>query len=107
VVDAAIHDLDECYADRFYLVAEIVSESDSGSAASKRDIYKLHSDCLCILTIRQDRVDIRCEFRSADGLIAHGLTRADEVLELPPFGLRCGIDDIYRGTPLQAGSRGS
>jgi Uma2 family endonuclease len=102
VVDAAIHDLDERYADRFYLVAEIVSKSDSGSIASKRDIYKLHPTCLRILTIRQGRVDIRCELRAAEGWIMHQLHRADDVLALPQFGLRCRVDDIYRGTPLEA-----
>lgn len=105
VVDAAIHDLDERYADRFYLVAEIVSESDSSSFASKRDIYKLHPDCLCILTIRQDRLDIRCDLRAAEGWITHSFVGADDGFELPPFGLRCLVNDIYRGTPLAATTR--
>jgi len=103
VVDAAIHDLDERYADRFYLVAEIISERDSSSIASKRDIYKLHPDCRCILTIRQDRVDIRCELRTADGWLVHQLSSPDDALEVLPFGLRCRVADIYRGTPLEAG----
>lgn len=103
VVDAAITDLNERYADRFYLIAEIVSESDSGGVASKSAIYKLHSDCLCVLAIRQDRADIRCEVRAADGWAEHHLTRPDDVLALPLFGLHCRTADIYRGTPLQAG----
>ncbi|MEZ5785087.1 MAG: Uma2 family endonuclease [Xanthobacteraceae bacterium] len=106
VVDAAIDDLDERYADRFYLVAEIVSESDSGTAASKGDIYKLHPDCLCLLTIRQDRVDICCERRSpGGGWVAEHLTSADAILDLPPFGLCCRLSDIYRGTPLLRAGR--
>jgi Uma2 family endonuclease len=33
---------DPRYADRFYLVAEVLSESDRGVIESKRDIYRAH-----------------------------------------------------------------
>jgi hypothetical protein len=28
------------------------------------------------------------------------LTRADDVIDMPEFGLRCRVADLYRGTPL-------
>ena len=40
VVDVA-QTLDERYADRFYLAAEVVSESDRARVGQKRDVYKL------------------------------------------------------------------
>ncbi len=43
---------DPRYADRFYLVAEILSESDKSVIESKRDIYRAHPSCTCILLVR-------------------------------------------------------
>jgi hypothetical protein len=28
------------------------------------------------------------------------LERPDDVIEMPEFGLRCMVNDLYRGTPL-------
>jgi Uma2 family endonuclease len=43
VVDASIEEKpDERYANRFYLIAEVVSASDRVDVAGKREIYKLH-----------------------------------------------------------------
>jgi Uma2 family endonuclease len=38
---------DERYADRFYLIAEVVSASDRSKVEGKREIYKLHAACNC------------------------------------------------------------
>jgi len=52
VVDAEVtQDLERRYADRFYLAAEIISSSDGRRTDSKREIYKLHEACKCILTV--------------------------------------------------------
>ena len=101
VVDAAIDDLDDRYAERFYLVAEIVSASDTASLDAKREIYKLHPHCACILTAQVDCVSVRIDRREQDGWRAETLMRAEDVLALPAFGLRCSLADIYRGTPLE------
>lgn len=58
---------DPRYADRFYLAAEVLSESDTGVIEGKRDIYRAHPSCTCILLIRQDRVEITVDVRTADG----------------------------------------
>src|SRR5437870_7241158 len=54
----------ERYANRFYLVAEIVSASDRAYAESKRGVYKLHEACKCILTVQQDRCEVRVDLRA-------------------------------------------
>jgi Uma2 family endonuclease len=96
---------DERYADRFYLVAEVVSESDRSSIEGKREIYKLHETCNCILTIRQDRHEVRVDARSGNSWTTTVLTRPADELVLPEFGLRCTLADLYHGTPLQSPSR--
>src|SRR6185369_6998984 len=49
---------DERYSDRFYLVAEVVSESDRVTIERKRDVYKRHPDCRCVLVIEQYRIEV-------------------------------------------------
>lgn len=90
---------DPRYADRFYLVAEVLSESDKAVIESKRDIYRSHPTCTCILLIRQDRVEITVERRVPDGWRADVLHAGDK-LALPEFGLSCPVSDVYRDTPL-------
>lgn len=87
------------YADRFYLVAEVLSESDKGIIESKRDIYRAHPSCTCILLIRQDRPEIIVERRTGDVWSSQLLHGADE-LSLPEFGLACAVKDVYSETPL-------
>jgi Uma2 family endonuclease len=90
---------DPRYAERFYLVAEVLSESDKGVIESKRDIYRAHPSCTCILLVRQDRVEITVDRRAGDSWHSQVLQGADE-LALPEFGLTCLVRDVYRDTPL-------
>jgi Uma2 family endonuclease len=90
---------DPRYADQFYLVAEVLSESDRGIIESKRDIYRAHPSCTCILLVRQDRAEIIVDRRTVDGWRSQILDAADE-LSLPEFGLTCPVRDVYRDTPL-------
>jgi len=39
-------------------VAEVLSESNKDIIESKRDIYRAHTSCTCILLIEQDRMEI-------------------------------------------------
>ena len=106
VIDAdASQDPDRRYIDRFYLAAEIVSASDRVWAAKKREIYKLHETCTCVLLVQQDRCEARVDLRIDDGWREQVLTRPDEVLAIPQFGLRCTLGELYRGTSVQAGKR--
>jgi Uma2 family endonuclease len=90
---------DPRYADRFYLVAEVLSESDKGIIEGKRDIYRAHPSCTCILLVRQDRVEITVDHRGADGWRSQVLHAADE-LTVPELGLTLLVKDVYRDTPL-------
>ena len=90
---------DPRYADRFYLVAEVLSESDKGIIEGKRDIYRAHLYCTCILLIRQDAAEIVVDRRIADGWELQVLQRGDQLV-LPEFGLSCPVKDIYLDTPL-------
>jgi Uma2 family endonuclease len=92
---------DERYADRFYLIAEVVSASDRPKIEGKREIYKLHGACNCILTIRQDRHEVRLDLRTGNSWTTQVLTRPSDELVLAEFGLHCTLADLYRGTPLQ------
>jgi Uma2 family endonuclease len=101
VVVDVIEAPDQRYVDRFYLAAEVVSDSDSSHADVKREIYKLHRHCVCVLTIRQDRIEVRTDVRTNAGWEPSVLAKPDDVLALPAFGLRCAVASLYRGTPLQ------
>jgi Uma2 family endonuclease len=90
---------DPRYAERFYLVAEVLSESDKDIIDSKRDIYRAHASCTCILLVRQDVVEIIADLRMADGWRTEVLRDSDE-LRLPQFGLVCPVRDVYRDTAL-------
>jgi hypothetical protein len=90
---------DPRYAERFYLVAEALSESDKGVVESKRDIYRAHPSCTCILLVRQDLMEIIVDTRAGDGWRSRVLRGGDE-LSLPEFGLICPVRDVYRDTTL-------
>jgi Uma2 family endonuclease len=94
-------DIDERYADRFYLAAEIVSASDKTFVEAKREIYQRHASCRCVLLVQQKRREVRAYLRGETGWTQQLLTRPDELLELPEFGLRCTPSDLYRDTALQ------
>jgi Uma2 family endonuclease len=90
---------DPRYADRFYLVAEVLSDSDKDIIDGKRDIYRAHASCTCILLVRQGRVEITVDQRTANGWRSQVLNAGDD-LKLPEFGLTCPVKDVYGDTPL-------
>ena len=93
--------MDERYADRFYLAAEVVSASDKTFVEAKRDIYQQHEACKRILVVQQDRFEVRVDLRTDSGWKEQVLTAPDDLLVLSEFGLRCKLSDLYRGTALQ------
>jgi hypothetical protein len=90
---------DQHYADRFYLAAEVVSDSDRKTLTGKREIYKLHQHCSCVLTVRQDRCHVRIDARTAAGWQVKLLSKPTDVLALPDFGLRCQGRRVVQGNP--------
>jgi Uma2 family endonuclease len=97
VVDVATGK-DARYADRFYLAAEVVSSSDLPTIDGKRELYKRHPHCECVLVVRQDRYAIEIDIRTSEGWTREPLSDPDDQLILPAFGLRCSVRDVYKGT---------
>ena len=89
---------DSRYSDRLFLAAEVVSPSDLLTVEGKRELYKRHPDCRCVLVIRQDRCEVNVELRTPDGWAWETLSTPHDHLVLPAFGLKCPLADIYKGT---------
>ena len=102
VVDDTI-DLDAAYADRFFLVTEIRSDSNTDDEIElKRQRYMQHPDNLYCLVIAQTEVKVELWAR-ASGWQQVELTRLDQAIELPAFGLSIPLAALYQGTRV-AGS---
>jgi Uma2 family endonuclease len=101
VVDADPPGPDDRYSDRFYLAAEVVSTSDRKTVESKRDVYKRHPDCRCVLVIEQHRVQVNLSLLGSSGWTEQRLTKLDEEIVLEDFGLRCTLADLYQDTLLE------
>jgi Uma2 family endonuclease len=101
--DVVVHDAAadyESYADKFYGVAEILSDSNTDKdIAVKRQRYLQHPDNLYFLLIEQKRVRAELFARSA-GWQPATLEGLDARLELPAFGFEIALGALYRGTPL-------
>ena len=88
------------YARSVYLTAEIRSHSNTREYMTlKRQRYAEHPDNLYALVISQRRVQVELWAR-ANGWERVPLNRPEDILELPEFGFRCALRDLYRGTPL-------
>jgi Uma2 family endonuclease len=101
--DVAVVDLIggyESYINRFYCVAEILSDSNTDKdIAVKRRRYVQHPDNLYFLLLKQKHVHVELLAR-ADGWQPRILDRLEDTLELPAFGFHTDLASLYRGTPL-------
>jgi Uma2 family endonuclease len=96
------------FVDRVYLLAEVVSDTDQlrdpDSGRSwidvKRDIYLAHPCCEAVLTVEQDRMEVRVDMKTRYGWSSRTLGPADDLV-LSAFGLSCAVADLYEGTPLK------
>jgi Uma2 family endonuclease len=90
----------ELYAEDFRLVAEILSPS-----STRREIelklrrYREAPDNLYVVVIEPRRLlaEVYAKSRNWEPAI---LAAADDPIELPEFGFRCLLSELYRGTPL-------
>ena len=101
VIDAEIR-AGQIFAERFYLVAEVLSESDKPEViAAKLAYYKSHASNRAVLLVRQDRLGITLHARlDADRWSERELTPAEETIELPDIGRIGTVGQLYRDTPL-------
>jgi Uma2 family endonuclease len=101
IIDAEIR-LGQLYADRFYLVAEVLSESDQPEViAAKLAYYKSHAPNRAVLLVRQVRPGITVHTRlDASRWSERELTAANDVIELPEIGRIGTLGQLYRHTPV-------
>jgi Uma2 family endonuclease len=93
-------DVDTLYADSFYLVAEILSDSNTDEdVAAKSRRYIQHPQNLYFLLIEQKRVrvEVRARATNWESVV---LEAVGAVLELPEWGFRMPLAALYDGTPL-------
>jgi Uma2 family endonuclease len=101
VIDAEIR-AGQVYAERFYLVAEVLSESDKPEViAAKLAYYKSHAPNRAVLLVRQDRLGVTIHARvDASRWSERELAAADDVIELPEIERIGTVGQLYRYTPL-------
>jgi Uma2 family endonuclease len=99
VVDAPVES--EIYGTGFHLAAEILSDSNTREAISrKRTIYAASPGCLYVLIVSQKDFAVEVWSR-ADGWKGRVFRSPDDLIELPEFRFACRVGDLYRGTPVK------
>jgi len=98
----------EYYSESFQLTAEVLSPSNTRTEIDlKLRRYSEAPSNLYAVVIdpREFMVEIYSKSRKWEPVI---FKQPDDVIEMPEFGLRCVVADLYRGTPLdprRAGGR--
>ena len=90
----------QLYPERFYLVAEVLSPSNTRAEIDlKLRRYRESPDNLYTLVIDPHEffIEIYAKLRNWQAVT---LTLPDSLIELPEFSLSCRVGDLYRGTPL-------
>jgi Uma2 family endonuclease len=101
VIDAVIA-LGQIYVERFYFVAEVLSESDRREVLeAKLAYYQQHEHNCCVLLVRQDRIGADQHDRQGDGSWqSHALSVPEAPLAFPNIGTVGRLGDLYKFTPL-------
>jgi len=100
VVDTDI-DPERNYLDRFYMVVEVVSESDRGRPIeAKVAFYKDHPHARWIVVIQQTEILVEIHERGDDGWTTRTLRDPSEALAFDEIGTVCTVADLYRHTNL-------
>ena len=90
----------DLYSERFQLVAEVLPPTNTRREIDlKLRRYREAPNNLYAVVVepREFRVEIHAK---RDDWQPVSLTEADNPIEMPEFGLRCRVVDLYRGTPL-------
>jgi Uma2 family endonuclease len=101
VIDAAIA-IGQIYVQRFYFVAEILSENDKKAVLeAKLGYYQTHVHNRCVLFVRQDRIGADQHDREpGGGWSRRRLSKPEAPLTLTEIGTIGRLGDLYRFTPL-------
>ena len=93
----------ESYANKFYLVAEVLSDSNTDrDIAVKRQRYLQHPDNLYFVLVEQKRVRAEVFARAASWQPVV-LESLDAMLDIPEWAFRVRLSNLYHGTPLRRG----
>jgi Uma2 family endonuclease len=90
----------ELFAEDFRLVAEILSPSNTRAEVDlklRRYRETAHNLYVVVIEPREFRLDVYARSR---GWQLESFTRPNDLIEMPEFGLRCSVRDLYHGTPL-------
>jgi Uma2 family endonuclease len=88
------------YADSFFFVAEVLSPSNTTEMIDRKiELYQSHPDNLYCLVLEQGFVQATLYARE-DGWSRTELRSLADVLQLPAFGVRASLRDIYEGVLL-------
>lgn len=91
---------DSSWQNRFFLAAEVLSPSNSEEfIKEKRRVYIDHPDNLYVLIVAQEAMQVEV-FGRRTAWRCNRLSGGDAALELPEFGLRCEVRELYRKTIL-------
>jgi Uma2 family endonuclease len=101
VIDSAIA-IGQIYVERFYFVAEVMSESDKKAVLeAKLAYYKQHEHNRCVLFIRQDQIGAHQHDRQSNGRWRQRrLEDPTAALAFPDIGSIGRLGDLYKFTPL-------
>jgi Uma2 family endonuclease len=90
----------DLYSERYQLTAEVLSPSNTRREIDlkQRRYYEAPENLYAlVIAQREFRVEI-CAKRNNWQRVE--LKKPDDPVEMPEFGLRCAVADLYRGTPL-------
>jgi Uma2 family endonuclease len=105
VIYAAIG-LGQIYVQRFYFVAEVLSENDKKAVLeAKLGYYQGHQHNRCVLFARQDRVGADQYDRRGEAWRHRTLSDARVALAFPDIGRVGRLGDLYKFTPLDPFAR--
>jgi Uma2 family endonuclease len=89
----------DLYSERFQLVGEVLSPTNTPTEIDlklRRYCEAPHNLYVIVIEPRQ----ILAMIYARSGWEPATLTKADEPIAMPEFGLRCRLADVYTGTPL-------
>jgi len=93
----------DLYSEHFQLVAEVLSPSNTRTEIElKLRRYREAPDNLYAVVIEPREFLVEIYARSRNWQLM-ALTIADDSIDMPEFGLRCRVADLYWGTPLNPG----
>ena len=88
----------DLYSENFQLVAEVLSPSNTRTEIDlKLRRYREAPECLYAVVIEPRAFQVEIHSKASDWQPLQ-LPRPDDVIDMPQFGLRCSVVDLYRGT---------